>query len=266
MTKNNKILTAVVVVVLVIAVVWLIMGNSNQGGTAQPTAGTGTSVSPNPGTPGGAPLGTNNPPGAGVPTSPNVSYLVLSPKLGDQWILEQPHLISWNKPSGVTGAVYLVDAFTNTITGWINSGTGEKATSTSWDTKHIALTRNGGPQKIVGRGTYFIKVTFDRNQGSIRSNAFSLITPDEVTHNTYQVSLNQLALSPTTVTAKNGDTIVFVNDDDTITYQIASPDIFGPFKLMPGQSAALVLNLKPGTYPYSDQSHAGITGKIVVIP
>jgi plastocyanin len=265
MNKNNKILVAVVVVVVLLGLVIWQTGKSNPGGAVVSSSTPNEAPAPTPSS--GVPQGANlSPTDASVASPVNTSLVLLSPRLGDQWVLEQPHTVSWSRPAGVTGEVYLVDAFTNTIAGWINSSTGEKSTSTAWDTKHLALTRSGGLQKIVGQGTYFIRVKFDQNKGSIRSNAFSLITPDEVTHSTYQVSLNRLSLSPATITARKGDTIVFVNDDDTVTYQIASPDIFGPFKLAPGQAAALVLNLKPGTYPYSDQTHAGITGKIVVVP
>ena len=261
MNKNNiKVMVGAVVVVII--VVALILGTREKPQESATESAT-SSASNGANTPGNTGSGTSAP-AVASPSSPAASYMVLSPKAGEQWVLEQPHTISWNKAANVTGEVYLVDAFTNVTVGWINSGTGEKATSTAWDTKHLALTRGGGLQKIVGRGTYFIRIKFDRNQGMIRSGAFSLISADEVTHNTYQVSLNAMAVSPATITVKKGDTIVFVNDDDAITYQIVSPNIFGPYKLTPGQSSALVVNLKPGTYPYTDQLHANITGKIVV--
>lgn len=191
---------------------------------------------------------------------------VTSPLGGAQWVIGPLHTISWSKAAGEKGAIYLVDAVSKATVGVIDSETGPSQTSFSWDTQNLYANRYGGLVKKVTRGSYIVKIVFDRVQGTIESGVFSIIAPEEVKINTYQVSISGFAFSPSVTNVRKGDKITFTNNDQSLTYEIFFSTVggLGPSMLAPGQSITFTLNLPAGTYPYVDKQHSGLGGKVVV--
>jgi plastocyanin len=89
-----------------------------------------------------------------------------------------------------------------------------------------------------------------------------LLSAQAAVGETVQIKINDLAFSPTEVTAKVGDTVEWINGDfvdHTATDKGGAWDVAIPA----GKSAQLKLT-SPGTFAYYCKVHPGMTGTIHV--
>jgi len=180
------------------------------------------------------------------------SISVLAPATGEKLVLGEKNVVRWSKVAGWSGGIYLLDAATRNIVGWITSNTGINQTSFEWDTKTVFLSRYSPSKKDIAAGNYIIKIKFDGNQPEIEGGKFSVINASQVSIPTYQVAITNLAFSPGSLTLKKGDKIIFTNND-AVTHRIIVQG-FGPYTLSQGQVLTFDTSaLFPGPYVfYSD--------------
>src|SRR5690348_1869416 len=126
MTKQSWILLGVIVVL----VAGFIIYSSTRPSPEQDTASNGapavtvttTSSSQGTVTVTTAPAPVPAPAPAGNPTRQIAATIfITAPVAGTQWIINQPHAISWSKDPNSTGQAYLVDAHTGQTAGWLSS-------------------------------------------------------------------------------------------------------------------------------------------------
>ncbi|RJP44938.1 hypothetical protein C4587_01455 [Candidatus Parcubacteria bacterium] len=189
---------------------------------------------------------------------------ILSPDSGSEWVIGQNHEIRWSKAIGRNGEIYLIDAATKSVVGWILSSIGVNQTSYAWDTKEVYLSRTNPSKKEIAAGTYVIKIRFDGPVPETQSPQFSVIYSHEAKIPTKAVSIENAALVPSTITAKKGDIVVFTNKD-AVTYQIQIANISPPYSVAPGASFSFnTAVFNPGPYLISSAAYSSLRGTLVV--
>lgn len=171
-------------------------------------------------------------PSPSLPTSPS-SIKITSPSEGAEWVVNENHVIAWSKAAGLTGGIYIVDASTRAVIGWITSNIVSNQTSYTWDTKDLFLNRGSGLKKGILAGKYIIKIKFDGPKPEAQSGSFSLIYPEQVKTATYQVAVKNFLFSPAVLTIRNGDQVVFTNND-SITHKFIISNFGLTYILAPG--------------------------------
>lgn len=203
--------------------------------------------------------------GASKPAQLKSPIKITAPAEGAQWITNENHTIAWTKEAGITGSIYLADAETGQTVGWILSTTGMHQTSFTWNTSDIFTSRGGGLKKPVQIGRYIIKIKFDGTAfPEIRSGTFSIVYAEQIPYITYTVAIKNYALSPTTLSVKSGDTVVFTNTDSVVHH--LTPTGFGePYTLQPNGSATLnTKNFVPGSYGYYSPDYTSLKFTVIV--
>ncbi|MBI2033567.1 MAG: hypothetical protein HYT13_00495 [Candidatus Liptonbacteria bacterium] len=168
-----------------------------------------TGVSPEP-TPGASKTPTPSPT---PPVASPSSIKVISPSEGAEWVVNENHVIAWSKEAGLSGGIYIVDASTKAVIGWVLSNTAPSQTSYTWDTRDLFLNRGSGLKKGISAGKYILKIKFDGPKPETQSGTFSLIYPEQVKTATYPVAIKNFLFSPAALTVRSGDQVVFTNND-----------------------------------------------------
>ncbi len=178
---------------------------------------------------------------------------IASPQAGENIVIGQIYTIKWSKESGVKGFVYLSDAATKKVVGWINSETDPHDTSYTWDTRYIFPTRYSPVKNPLQVGKYTVSVGFESAQyPTVTSGIFSIIYPSQVTIGNYKLTIKNYLISPSTLTVKKGSTLTFINQDPVI-HKISYGSTY--FTIDPGESYSFDTSiLFPGAYDfYSEQ-------------
>lgn len=187
---------------------------------------------------------------------------VTSPSAGDKLILGQNHTISWSKEGGFKGYVYLADASTKAVIGWINSETGPRQTSYTWDTRNLFLTRYSPNKKTVEPGKYIIGVGFESKQTPVVSGVFEIIYPSQATIDEYNISIKDFYATPNSLTVKKGSKLTFANND-AITLKIMTGSI--AFSVAPGSSYTFDTSaLFPGEYEFYAEQYTTMRVRVSV--
>ena len=184
------------------------------GGSPEPTTGTSKTPTPSPS------------------TSPS-SIKIISPSEGVEWVVNENHTITWSKEAGLTGGIYIVDASTKAVIGWITSNTASNQTSYTWDTRDLFLNRGSGLKKGILAGKYILKIKFDGPKPEAQSGSFSLIYPEQVKTDAFPVAIKNFLFSPAVLTIWNGDRVVFTNND-SITHKFILSNFGLTYTLAPG--------------------------------
>lgn len=92
--------------------------------------------------------------------NPPVVITLTSPTSGAQWTIGQQNNIIWNKAAGVTGQLYLVDAKTGAIAGWIQQSIASTQTYFPWNTRELFSSATSPQGKDVLPGEYVVKISF----------------------------------------------------------------------------------------------------------
>ncbi len=120
---------------------------------AAATAASSTPVTPLP----AAQIKKNNVAGGAAAV---ISITLTGPTSGAQWAIGTQHTISWNKSAGVTGQMYLVNATSGAIVGWIQQNVAPKQVYFPWNTRDVFLSGTNPAEKDVLPGKYVIKMSF----------------------------------------------------------------------------------------------------------
>ncbi|HVN67269.1 MAG TPA: hypothetical protein VMT55_02780 [Candidatus Sulfotelmatobacter sp.] len=172
------------------------------------------------------------------------------PLSNDQWAIGVSHLIAWNKPAGVTGGLYLADASTKKLVGWILPNTTVRQTSYDWDTRDVSITRTGGTRQPLTPGTYVVRLMFDGKYAEIESPTFTILAEGSVDQPSAYVRIGDGTIAPRVLEVPAGRRVVFLNAD-TVRHTISKA---GPtdFSVDSGKTYILQTSGIPaGTYPYS---------------
>ena len=153
------------------------------------------------------------------PSQQSTGIRFVSPVSGDKWVFDQNHDITWNKASGRTGTISLLDAQTKGVSGWAPIALGMHHTSYTWDTKTVALGRTNPAKKEVARGTYIFRIAFDGPVAGADSAPFTVIYPSDAQVPVKTITTQGTVFSPSTLTLTKGDKLTFTNKD-SITYKI----------------------------------------------
>ena len=188
---------------------------------------------------------------------------ITSPTNSKEWVIDSGNIISWDKASGETGAIFLLSYPSREIIGWITSNTGPTQSSFRWSTRDIFLTRYSGVKKNISVGQYLIKIKFDESGREVESGMFSIIYPSQVKRNSYSVVMYNFIFSPKILAINQGDNVNFVNNDNVV-HRVFSPE-FGPFTLKPNENFVFdTAFLTAGNYNYYDDNYGSMNGTLIV--
>lgn len=205
-------------------------GVSQTPGTSIPETSPKTGVNPK------LTPGASKPPTASPTPSTSASAIkITSPSEGAEWVVNENHTIAWSKEAGLSGGIYVVDASTRVVIGWITSNIVSNQTSYTWDTRDLFLNRGSGLKKSISAGKYIIKIKFDGPKPEAQSGAFFLIYPEQVKTATYPVAIKNFLFSPNALTIRSGDQVVFTNND-SITHKFIISNFGLTHTLVPGAS------------------------------
>ena len=200
---------------------------------------------------------------AATPPKKKKNIVVVSPLANEEWVIGRLHTIKWSPEAEVTGGIYLVNANTKQVIGWIISELGPRQTSYNWDTRLVFLGRYGGVKQEIGVGGYYLVIKFDNNLGEVKSGPISVIYSGQEKKIIQTIILKDFKFNPITISAQKGEQIIFINNDQ-VKHRILSSG-FGPYNLQPGESGILetsVLNL--GTYSFYSENYPSMSGVLMV--
>ncbi len=171
--------------------------------------------------------------------------IILSPTANEQWEFGKSHTIKWDNATGYTvgliGGVYLVNAQTKEIAGWITSGLNYNQTSHTWDTRSVSLSKDNPVRKDIQIGAYIIKVALDNKGTEGQSAPFQILYKEQIQVPIHNVTIKDFKFSPEKLTVRKGDKIIFVNAD-SVTHNISN--LGQSIKLLnPGESYELSTNV-----------------------
>lgn len=203
------------------------------------------------------------------PKKPNVykppakNFSFVSPMGGEEWEIGKLHTIKWNMEAGAIGQIYLVDAVSKQVVGWINSETGLHQTSYNWDTRSVFVSRYSGLKKDLMVSRYMLKIKFNGVGQEVESKPITIIYPGQEKMIIVPVSLKDYKFSPFVINANKGDKIVFTNNDP-VNHRIISAG-FGPYVLKSGESVTVnTVNLSSSLYSVYDESYPSMTATVII--
>jgi len=171
-----------------------------------------------------------------------------APLAGEKLIIGQSYIIRWSKEGGTTGFIYLSNAETKEIVGWLNSETGAHDTQYTWDVRDVFLSRYSPTKNLLDVGKYVISIGFDSRLASITSGVFEVIYPSQFVPESYNVTVRDFNILPESLTVKKGGKLVFANESQ-ISHRIAYGSAY--FSLSPGSNHVFDTSiLFPGIYDF----------------
>ncbi|MDP2598461.1 MAG: hypothetical protein Q8P49_01375 [Candidatus Liptonbacteria bacterium] len=264
MNKNNWKKIVLVVVMLIFISSLLFWGAGAPPVSAPPSPPSETQTpSATPATPPASQPTKVTPP---APIGSNIDPLtvrIVAPAPSAQWVQGVDGDISWNGATGIPGAIYLVNAGDGSIAGWISQQVIPSQTKYEWNARDLFLSRTSPTKKTVLAGQYMIKVIFDGGnpEFTISSGIFSIVYPSQVQISTYNLSIQNYAITPSTLTVKKGSKLIFANNDSVPQQLLLTT--FSPITIQPGASYTFDTSiLEPA--PHTFYSNAYPTLRTVV--
>ena len=247
MKKNQQIVLLAIVIVVLVVLVWFVFRASPSPATPSNTVGNATSTMVN-ATNSQAVAPSGKPPVKGAVISP--PQTVIAPTANARWIFGESNTIQWDKAAKITGGIYLVDAATGKTVGWLLTQTAGAQTSFPWNTRDLLQSRTNPTKTTVPVGTYIVKVMFDSPEDpTITSAPFSIIYPSQVQIPAYTANIYGITFTPTSLTAKRGGKITFINNDQS-AYALTLSG-FTPINIPAGSSYTFdTTPLSPGPYVF----------------
>lgn len=89
-----------------------------------------------------------------------IRITITDPVANTQWVIGKQNTITWSKAAGSTGQMYLVNAATGVVVGWIQQNVAPGQTYFPWNTRDLSLSRTNPGGKTVVPGEYIIKMSF----------------------------------------------------------------------------------------------------------
>jgi len=122
---------------------------------------------------------------------------------------------------------------------------------------YFSINRNSAPQ---------IPVEFNNNSTPVipqNQNSVSVPTSPDVPKTTHAISIQNFAFSPTLITIKKGDSIVWINKDSVAHTATSDTGEFGSLSLSTNENYNRVFNTV-GTFKYHCTPHPFMKGTIIV--
>lgn len=160
-----------------------------------------------------SPVAVPKPPTAKTPVS--FTY----PTLNTELVFGDQVTIAWNKEPGYSGGLYLVDAKTQSVVGWLNTNTTHRQLSYSWDARTVLLSRSNPAKKDITSGTYYLKLVFDGPQNPAQSDPFRIIYPQEVKDIVVPLEISGSRFTTGPISVLKGSKLQITNRD-SVSYQI----------------------------------------------
>lgn len=236
-------------------------GPGDEGAATEDSSDTGTGGEVAPASGGQAPQAAQPKPPTPPPAAKNVA--ITAPVAGAQWAIGDNNEVTWSRGFGVTAGAEILNGTTRATVGWINPSIKEYQQSFNWDGRYVLLTRTSPQQKLMSPGLYIIRVTFDKGMGAVLSPVFSMVekTPGGTVLQT--MTIKGGVFSPSKVTAKKGEKVLFVNNDN-IPYELHVSS-FLVQTVSAGGSWALDTTLMDRTsYPVTATGYLTLRGTLVV--
>jgi len=209
MTNINKKVLLIVVIVVVGFLFWQL----NQPPLMPPAEDNQAPVSSSTT---GVPEGQNNtktsPKSPPIPSKTESSFII-TPAKNEVWTIDKTHEIRWNKNSGSSGSIVLVDAKTNQIVGWIAPTIIPSQVTYNWDTANVQLSATNPTKKLVTPGAYYIQVLFDGSAADLRSESFTLTTNKNEVLFTQQIKITNSNFIPNYIIINRGSKVVIINEN-----------------------------------------------------
>jgi hypothetical protein len=107
--------------------------------------------------------------GIGITTAPQpqpgTDHLTIinitNPTSSTRWVIGKQNTITWSKAGGITGQMYLVNATSGAIVGWIQQNIAPNQTYFPWSTDDVFLSHTNPTKKNILPGEYIIKMSFE---------------------------------------------------------------------------------------------------------
>ncbi len=182
------------------------------------------------------------------PPPPVAQITITSPAQDAAWVLQNQNTITWNQAAGSPGGIYLLNAGTGAIVGWIEQQVSATQTSFSWNTRDVFVSRTSPIKADVPAGRYRIALTFSSTRyPTVTSQTFSIIPLAEAQVATSTIVIQGTSFSPVSITVAKGTELLFVNHDTT-SYKISASTVA---TITVGASASQTFDtsiLSPGNY------------------
>ena len=175
-----------------------------------------------------------------------------APAEGDVWAFDISHAIVWNREAGEPGNIYLVNADTNTLVGWILPSATPKQVSYAWNTRDVAQGIIGGTAVTVKPGRYYLTYALEGDLADVKSGTFRIVAAGGAERVTRVVTLKNVSVTPAQLEVSRGTPVAFVNYDTTAHTFTVNGSAFGPFTVAAngGIYTLQTLGLQPDTYNY----------------
>ena len=258
MTKTNSWLILLGIVVVVAAAIWFAL--------RQPSVGVNVNASSTTtGTTSGATVTSPATPGIATPAPARGAATIVAPATGAVFVLGKQNTIVWSRATGSpNGSIYLVNAATGAVVGWIQQNLIATQSSFPWNTSEVFVSATSPSKKNLEPGSYVIKVSFNSPQyPTIMSGAFSVILPSQVVTPSEAITVRNYTATPSALSVKQGTKLVFTNDD-SVDYQVTITSN-GTFDLKPG--ATYTFNtaiLAPGPYAFYSTAYPTLRTTVTV--
>lgn len=263
MNKTNwkKIVLVAVVVIFITSILFWGAGAPKVSAPPSPQPESQT-PSPTP----AAPSGKVTPPAAPIGSNivPSTVHIV-TPAPSAQWLQGMSGDISWDKATGIPGAIYLVNAGDGSLVGWISQQVIPSQTKYEWNARDVFVSRTSPEKKTVLAGQYMIKVKFDGGNPKfeISSGVFTIVYPSQVQVSSYDLTIQGYMIIPSTLTVKKGSKLVFTNKDP-VNQQIQITT-FSPIVIQPGTSYTFDTSvLEPAPYTIYSNSYPTVRTVVTV--
>ena len=250
--KHAKILAVAITIIIVTAIYYALKQEQPQEQAADTS---GREVS----TPDKSPSQVKAP---SKPSTPQTGIYIVSPTAGEKWVIGQNNTIKWSKEGGFKGFIYLADAATKEIVGWINSETGPHQTSYTWNAQDLFISRYNPNKKTVGAGSYIIGVGFESKEQPVTSGVFEIIYQSAAVVDNYNIVIKNYTAAPLSLQVKKGSKLIFSNQDQ-IEHRMQTGTTI--FPIAPNESFIFDTDiLFPGTYEFYSEQYP-TTARVTVI-
>jgi plastocyanin len=116
---------------------------------------------------------------------------------------------------------------------------------------------------IIGKGVLTVVMIFSFAISSCKKDNTSTSSNNNKTLSANEVSIKDMAFSPSSLTVSAGTTVKFTNNDGVTHTVTSNTSVFDSGSLSAGNTYSFTFSTA-GTYPYYCKIHTSMTGTIVV--
>lgn len=263
--KQTKILAAAIAIIVIFVIYYAIKQEAPQEQAADTTNGEVYTPENNPteSPTTKSPSQVKAPSAPSKPAVPQTGIYITSPAAGEKWVIGQNNTIKWSEEGGFKGFIYLANAGTKEIVGWINSETGPHQTSYVWDARDLFISRYNPNKQAARVGNYIIGVGFESKKQPAISGVFEIIYPSAAAIDNYNIVIKDYAATPPALKVKKGSKLIFFNQDQITHHMQTGTTIF---PVAPNESFTFNTDiLFPGTYEFYSEQYPTTTRVIVTV-